>query len=66
VGNSEFVVDDKKKLSEILADESRRIFVEKVKLGKFSTESETFFGNGGIGNRGKCITQRDGRPCFYL
>jgi len=30
-----------------LADENRKFFLEKVKLGKFSTESEKFFGNRG-------------------
>jgi len=36
-----------------LADENREIFGEKVKSGKFSTESGKFLGNRGeIGNRG--------------
>ena len=35
----------KKRSSEILSDENRENFREKVKFGKFSTESETFFGN---------------------
>ena len=30
-----------------MADENRNFLLEKVKLGKFSTETETFFGNRG-------------------
>jgi len=42
----------KKKSSEILAAENREIFWRKVKLGKFSAESEKFLGNRGqIWNR---------------
>jgi len=37
-------------------DENLKMFWEKVKLGKFSRESENFLGNRGkIFNRGKCI-----------
>jgi len=35
----------KKRLSEILADENQKQFLEKVKLRKFSMESEIFVGN---------------------
>jgi len=44
----------KKSSSEILADEIEKHFWEKVKLGKFSTESENSFGN-----RGKSETWGD-------
>jgi len=36
-----------------LADENRKFFGEKVKLWKFSTESEIFSEIGGIWNRGE-------------
>ena len=46
-------------------DENLQIFVEKVELGKFSTESEKIFGNRvEIRNRGEmhhCL-RGDGRP----
>ena len=47
----------KKKSSEILADENQEIFREKVKLRKFSTESENFskIGGGNLKQGGKCI-----------
>ena len=35
----------KKRSSEIVADKNRKFFLEKVKLGKFSADSENFFGN---------------------
>ena len=50
-----------------LADENREIFRKKVKLGKFSTESEKFVGNRGeIRNGGKCIIASWGwTPLFF-
>jgi len=40
--------------------------VKKVKLGKFPTESEKFFGNRGKSETGgdASLPQRDGRPCL--
>jgi len=43
----------KTRSSEILADENRKMFLEKVKLGKFSTESEICFANRGNLKRGE-------------
>ena len=53
--NCKSVVDDstKRRSSEILAAENRKQFSEKVKLGKFSTESEIFLGNRGNLKRGE-------------
>jgi len=57
----------KKKSSEILADENRKIFREKVKFGKFSTESENF---SEIGKKseteGKCIMASGGMDAPVL
>ena len=56
----------KKRSSEILADENQKTFVEKVKLGKFYTESENFFREiGGKSETGgnASLPQGDGRPC---
>ena len=58
--NSKFVVNDKKKSSEILADENRKTFLEKVKLGKFSAESENFSRNRGECKTGECIIASGG------
>jgi len=47
-----------------LADENRKIFREKVKLGKFFTESEIFFANSGkfeTEEMHHCL-RGDGRP----
>ena len=41
------LTNKEKRSSEILADENRKIFREKVKFGKFSTESEIFLKLGG-------------------
>jgi len=43
-----------------LADENREIFQEKVKLGKFSAESENFFGNRG----GRNLKQEEMHHCL--
>jgi len=48
-----------------LADENLKILGEKVKLGKFSEESENFFGNRGknLKHGGNAsLPQWDGRP----
>src|SRR6218665_3831764 len=51
----------KKISSEILADENRNIFREKVKFGKFSTESEHFSETEeNLKQRGKCIIASEG------
>jgi len=51
----------KKRSSEILADENHEIFREKVKLRKFSTESEIFSKIGGKSKTGgKCIMVSEG------
>ena len=53
-------------MRKILADENRKIFREKVKFGKFSTESEIFSeteGNLKQGEMHHCL-RGDGRPCF--
>jgi len=55
----------KKRSSEILADEKQKFFLEKVKLGKLSVESEKCFGNRGNLKQGEmhhCL-RGDGRPC---
>jgi len=54
----------KRRLQEILADENRKIFGEKVKLGQLSTESEIVFGNWGKSEteRNASLPQRNGRP----
>src|SRR6218665_3739953 len=69
-GNSKFVVDDlKKRSSEILAYENQEIFREKVKLRKFSSESENYSKIGGKSETGgKCImvSEGNGRPCKYF
>ena len=51
-----------------MSDENREIFLEKVKLGKFSTESEMFFEiRGKSETEGKCIiASGGGRPCLGL
>jgi len=49
-----------------VADENRKGLWEKVKSGKFSAESETFFGNrgGNVKQGGNAsLPQGDGRPC---
>jgi len=47
-------VNNEKRSSEILADENRKISLEKAELKNCSTESEKFFGNRGeIWNRGE-------------
>ena len=53
-----------KRLSEILPDETREIFGEKVQLGKFSTESEKFVANRGKSKTGgnASLPRGDGRP----
>jgi len=60
---------NKKTSSAIFADEHRKIFGEKVKLRKFSAESEISFGNRGeIWNRGQmhhCL-RGDGRPWLVI
>jgi len=49
------------RLSEILADENRKILSEKVKLGRFSMKSKFFFGNRGKSETGgKCIIASEG------
>src|SRR6218665_2043713 len=55
----------KRRSSEILVDENRNLFSEKVKSGKFSTELEKYFGNrGNSETRGNAsLPQRGGRPC---
>ena len=57
----------KKRSWEILADENRKNFREKVKFGKFSTESEIFSETGGIWNRGgnASLPRGDGRPWIW-
>ena len=54
----------KKRSSEILADENRKSFWEKVKSGKFSAESEIFFGNRGNVKQGgnASLPRGGGRP----
>src|SRR6218665_157063 len=54
----------KKRSSEILVDENRKMFWEKVKSGKFSAESEKISEIGGkseIGERRHCL-RGNGRP----
>jgi len=53
----------KKKSSEILADENQEIFREKVKMRKFSPESENCKKIGGKMHHG---LRGDGRPCSHL
>ena len=59
-----FMSMTKKRSSEMLADENRQTFLEKVKLGKFSMESEKFFRKMGKSETGKYIiaSEGDGRP----
>ena len=45
----------KKRSSEILADENREIFPQKVKFRTFSTESDNFYKMGGNLKQGECI-----------
>jgi len=57
----------KKRSSEILADENQKTFVEKVKLGKFYTESENFFRE--IGGKSETLPQGDNNcicTCIYV
>jgi len=58
-GDFKFVVGDLKRSSESLADENRNFLSEKVKRGKFLTESEKFFGN-----RGKSETRGEMHHCL--
>ena len=51
----------KSRPSEILADENRKRFRKKMKLGKFSTESEKFSESAGTPEtEGKCIIASGG------
>src|SRR6218665_2027734 len=55
----------KKKSSEMLADENREMFREKVQILKFSSESEIFSKIGGNLKQGEMHhgLRGDGRPC---
>src|SRR6218665_1962525 len=50
----------KKRSSEILEDENRKFFREKVKFSKFSTESYNFSKIGGNLKQGECIMASGG------
>jgi len=67
-GNSEILVDDYKRSSEILAEEKRKICWEKIKLGTFSMESYIFLEIGGNLEQGgnASLPQGDGRPCLRV
>ena len=59
----------KERSSEILVDENRNIFLEKVKFGKFSTESENFSETRGTpkqGGENASLPQGDGRLWPYI
>src|SRR6218665_953149 len=73
-GNSKFknlwsMTKNKKRSSEIFADESQEIFREKVKLSKNFRKSENVCEIGGKSETGgKCImvSEGDGRPCIRV
>ena len=58
----------KKRSSENLADENQKLYLEKVKLGKFSTNMRNFGEIGGNLKQGEirhCL-KGDGRPCHLV